>query len=54
MIIECVDNGGFEDQMEIGQIFHVKERGQNSYLIENHKGQLRWYGTAKFSIEFMV
>lgn len=54
MIIECIDNGGFEDQLSDAGSYRVIQRGVNSYLIENDLGQERWYGTAKFEIEFVV
>ncbi len=50
MIILCIDNGGFEDQLKTNLTYAVKERGKNSYLIENDSGQKRWYGTAKFEV----
>ena len=54
MIISCKDNGGFEDNLTEAKPYTVLKRGGNSYLIDNDLGQKRWYGTAKFSIEFVV
>lgn len=54
MIIECVDDGGFEDQLNTGGQYEVDEIGENSYLIENDTGQKRWYGTAKFKVAFVA
>ena len=54
MIVECKDNGGFEDQLQQGQNYRVEKVGQNSYLIENDKDQLVWYGAVKFELAFVI
>lgn len=52
MIVECVNNDGFEDQLGEAVLseYEVKEIGENSYLIENDNEENRWYGTDKFRI----
>ncbi len=51
MNIECIDNGGFEDQLTASSQYRVKEIGHNGYLIENDNEQARWYGESKFSMK---
>ncbi len=51
MIIECVKNDGFEDQLTQENDYQVKSLGENSYLIENDKQESRWYGTQHFAIK---
>ncbi len=46
--LECLDNGGFEDQLSPNRIYKVLEFGTNSVLIENDLSQERWYGEAHF------
>lgn len=48
MYIKCKSNAGFEDQLDRGVFYKVQALGENSYLIKNHKGQLRWYGRMHF------
>lgn len=50
MIIECVRNDGFEDQLTASSAYRVKELGENSYLIENDREDQRWYGHQHFTI----
>lgn len=50
MMIECVSNGGFEDQLTPGQDYSVAQMKGNSYLITNDAGQERWYGRMHFEI----
>jgi hypothetical protein len=54
MHITCVNNGGFEDQLTVSQQYHVKEYGENSYLIENDNGGRQWYGTIHFTRPFIT
>ncbi|MEH6822549.1 MAG: hypothetical protein V7629_01405 [Motiliproteus sp.] len=51
MIIECTCNDGFEDQLTAANQYSIKELGSNSVLIENDKGQERWYGNLRFEIK---
>ncbi|MEH6824574.1 MAG: hypothetical protein V7629_11750 [Motiliproteus sp.] len=51
MIIECVRNEGFENQLTESSAYQVKELGENSYLIENDEQQRRWYGRQLFTIK---
>jgi hypothetical protein len=51
MIIECTCNDGFEDQLTATTQYPIKEFGSNSVLIENDKGQERWYGNQRFEIK---
>ena len=51
MIVECMTNSGFEDQLTTSANYRVKELGDNDYLIEDDKGKERWYGTARFEIQ---
>jgi hypothetical protein len=51
MIIECMTNDGFEDQLTSSGQYKVKETGSNGFLIENDKSQERWYGSARFEIQ---
>ena len=51
MIIECTCNDGFEDQLTATTQYNLKEFGNNSVLIENDKGQERWYGKQRFEIQ---
>lgn len=52
MIVECINNDGFEDQLGEAVLseYEVEEIGENSYLIENDNEENRWYGTDKFRI----
>ncbi len=50
MIIECNCNDGFEDQLTPETHYIIKKFGCNSVLIENDKGQERWYGQQRFKI----
>ena len=51
MFIECTCNDGFEDQLTAESTYRLKELGNNSVLIENDKGQERWYGQQRFEIQ---
>lgn len=51
MIVKCKTNSGFEDQLTSNSSYRVKELGENSYLVQNDKGQVRWYGQQNFNIE---
>jgi hypothetical protein len=50
MIIECVDNDGFEDFLTVGRVYQVKARGTNGYQVRTDKGRLAWYGGCKFRL----
>ena len=54
MIIICTDNEGFEDQLTLGQDYRpnpiYKTIGENSYLIYDDKGIVRWFGESHFKI----
>lgn len=53
MIIDCIDNIGFEDQLTNTTNdfpYEVQEIGANSYMIENDNGERRWYGAYRFNI----
>jgi hypothetical protein len=52
MIIECIDNDGFEDQLTKGHGYVVTMigNGGESFQVKNDKGDLRWYGEAKFEV----
>jgi hypothetical protein len=52
MFVECLDDAGFEDQLETGNEYLVKEFGENSYLIVNDNGGLQWYGQSHFTLPF--
>ena len=54
MIIENIDNNGFEDQLTAGKLYEVVAVGANGYEIENDNGVRRYYGEAKFSIALVV
>ncbi len=49
MLIECIQNDGFEDQISENKKYVVKAVGENSFLIENDKSEQRWYGRLHFS-----
>ncbi|WP_207062121.1 hypothetical protein [Motiliproteus sp. SC1-56] len=51
MVIECVRNEGFEDQLTESSAYQVQELGKNSYLIQNDKEEPRWYGRQHFNIK---
>jgi hypothetical protein len=51
MTVECKDAEGFEDQLSKDGLYKVKEMKNNSVLIENKKGDERWYGRYRFSIK---
>jgi hypothetical protein len=50
MYLMCVDDGGFEDQIENGSTYMVEESGVNGYRIYNDKEELEWYGEIHFGI----
>ena len=52
MIIQCNDNGGFEDQLTEGQHYPVEVIGNGGadFLVTDDKGVQRWYGEAKFEV----
>jgi hypothetical protein len=50
MIIECVDNSGFEDGLSNDRKYKVLATGVNGYLIENDNSQERWYGAVHFKM----
>jgi len=50
MIIECIRNDGFEDQLTAEGAYRVQEMGDNSYLIENDNEEARWYGRQHFRL----
>lgn len=51
MLIECVRNEGFEDQLTTNSAYQVEEIGENSYLIQNDSQDQRWYGRQHFTIK---
>ncbi|WP_165839957.1 MULTISPECIES: hypothetical protein [Motiliproteus] len=51
MIIECICNDGFEDQLTSSYEYTIVKMGSNSVLIENDQGQTRWYGTRRFEFK---
>jgi hypothetical protein len=51
MQIECKDAEGFDDQLSNDRLYKAKEFKNNSVLIENDKGDTRWYGNYRFSIK---
>lgn len=44
----CKNDDGFEDQLTSGITYAIRDVGVNSYLIENDKEELRWYGQHNF------
>ena len=50
MRAQCKDNAGFEDQLTSSKSYRLLRAGSNSYLIENDKGQERWYGSQNFTL----
>ena len=51
MILNCIDNSGFEDQLTNSTEYRAKEVQGGSYLVLNDKGQERWYGECKFAVD---
>ena len=53
MIVECVDNSGFEDQLTNGTEYTVKLIGNGAaeMQIENDDQVERWYGSSKFRVQ---
>jgi hypothetical protein len=49
MIIECIENDGFEDVIEVGMMYSAELKGA-SFLIVNDRGRKCWYGRGKFKI----
>ena len=47
-IFECIDNGGFEDQLTVSNKYIAVEVKNNSVKVQNAKGQKRWYGQVRF------
>lgn len=54
MIIECTCNDGFEDQLTATSEYRLKQLGDNSVLIENDKGEERWYGRHRFEMQLAI
>jgi len=44
----CKKNDGFEDKITVNQSYAIVEKGVNSYLIKNDKGEHCWLGTVHF------
>ena len=49
MIIQCIDNDGFEDQLTQGQTYRVTDIQGYSLQLNDDNGRLRWYGRFKFT-----
>lgn len=49
MIVECISNDGFEDQLTVGQRYSGLLLGGSVNLV-NDSDVLRWYGTCKFRV----
>lgn len=52
MYVNCIDDGGFEDQLSVEKTYQVLEQKNNSYLIINDNEEKAWYGTMHFTVEF--
>ena len=50
MLVECKSNTGFEDQLTTEEAYQVQQVGENSYLVTNDKGDLRYYGQQNFNV----
>ena len=46
--ITCIDNGGFEDMLTLGNVYVVEGVGENSYLVKDDNNVERWFGMVKF------
>ncbi|MDB4302194.1 hypothetical protein N9924_01365 [bacterium] len=51
-VVTCINVGGFEDTLTLGQEYEIKVAGANSYCIENDKGNISWYGTPQLKVTF--
>lgn len=49
MFVECIDNAGFEDKLTNGIDYKIKERGENSFLVDTEDGKEHWFGKGHFS-----
>jgi len=52
MIIECINNDGFEDFLTAGADYRVRAIGANGYQIEtDQEGRVEWFGESKFRLK---
>jgi hypothetical protein len=49
--VECVSNSAFEDQLSEGIEYFLVDIQNNSILVNNDKGEERWYGRDKFLLK---
>lgn len=49
MLIECIDNSGFEDLLSCGTHYPVLGLGGQSVQLRDNSGQVRWFGRGKFA-----
>ncbi len=52
MIVECIDNDGFEDVLTKGACYTVESLGQGdaSYRVATDQDTFGWFGAAKFRV----
>ena len=50
MVIICRDSEGFEDLVQVGQSYPVKEVKGGSYLVLADNGEYKWLGSYRFSV----
>lgn len=50
MLAICKTNDAFEDSLTSGKEYSIKELRNASLLIEDDRGEPRWYGLARFRL----
>ena len=48
MMITCICNEAFEDQLTKGKAYRVLSTGVNGFMIKNDKKEVKDYGAMKF------